>query len=134
MNKFKNSTELIVRVIIKRGNSVLLCKNVEYKHYFLPGGHVEFGDSLETTIYKEMSEELALSESDISNISFKDYLENRYEEGGDSRHELNMIFTAEIEEGVAVTSQEEHIEFAWVQYDALEEMTVLPEEIKKYLH
>jgi len=125
--------ELIARIIFKREDQILLCKNVNYEHYFLPGGHVEFGDSLEETIYKEMQEELGLSEDAISNVSFKDYLEHTYGEGDSFRHELNMIFTAELDKDAKTQSQEDHIDFAWVSLSDIANIKLLPTEIIPYI-
>jgi 8-oxo-dGTP pyrophosphatase MutT (NUDIX family) len=134
MNKFENITELIVRIIIKRGNNVLLCKNKEHEHYFLTGGHVEFGDSLEQTIYKEMNEELGLLESDITKISFNNYLEGSYLNKEEKHCELNMIFNVEIKDDIEIKSQEDHIDFEWVNLDKISEVNLLPDGIKEFLN
>ncbi len=121
-----NQIELITRVLFKRDDYILLCKSIKYGHYFLPGGHVEFGDSLEKTIYKEMKEELGVNEGEISNIIFKDYLEHKYGEGNDFHHELNMIFTAELDKNAKIQSQEEHIDFEWVAFENISKIKLLP--------
>ncbi len=126
MNKFENTIELIVRLIIKKDDKFLLCKNLKEGHYFLPGGHVEFGDTLEETIYKEMSEELALNKEDVSNISFKKYIENSYEHKGQRHCEINMVFTAELKDGIEIKSQENHIDFEWIGESEISNVILFP--------
>lgn len=125
--------ELIVRIVFKRDNYILLCKNKKFEHYFLPGGHVEFGDSIEKTIYKEMQEELGIYENLISNIKFKNYLEHTYGEGDDFHHELNMIFSADLDKNFEVVSQEDHIIFDWVNVDDISKIKFLPIEMIPYI-
>lgn len=121
--------ENIVRLIIKKEDKILLCKSKEQGHYFLPGGHVEFGDSLEKTIYKEMEEELALKEDDLFDISFRNYLENTYGEGEKMHHEINFIFEAKLKEGIEIKSQEDHIDFEWISIQDVNKINLLPKNI-----
>lgn len=124
-----NSIELIVRVIIKRENKILLCKMKKQGYYFLPGGHVEFGDSLIDTIYKELQEEIGLKREQINNILYKDFLENFFENSDEKHHELNMIFTANIDETLEIKSQESHIDFEWIEMSEIHNINFLPEEM-----
>lgn len=133
MNKFENTTELIVRTLIKEDDKILLCKNKERGHYFLPGGHVEFGDTLQDTIYKEMEEEIGLTKSDIKNVSFVNYLESSYTENKVPHCELNMIFNLELSDKKRVRSKEGHIDFEWVSLSDIETINLLPTDIKKFL-
>ncbi len=128
-----NSIELIVRLIIKRDSKILLCKNLKKGHFYLPGGHVEFGDSLEKTIYKEMYEELGLRQENLKNISYSGHLEQIYMEDDVEYHELNMIYTAEVPNDIEMVSQEEHIAFEWVDMKDLETTNVLPKTIIPFL-
>ena len=123
--------ELIVRIIIKRNSKILLCKykRQEQYFYFLPGGHVEFGDSLVDTIYKELNEEVGLERNQIINIKYKDFLENTYIEESDKHQELNMIFTADIGNNLEIKSKESHIEFEWIEISELENINFLPKRI-----
>jgi ADP-ribose pyrophosphatase YjhB (NUDIX family) len=121
--------ETIVRLIIKKEGKVLLCKSKEFEHYFLPGGHVEFGDSLQKTIYKEMEEELGLAKEDLFDISFRNYLENTYGENEKMHHEINFIFEAKIKEGIEIKSQEDHIDFEWFTEEETHAINLLPRNI-----
>jgi 8-oxo-dGTP diphosphatase len=124
-----NHTEIIVRLLIQKENKVLLCKSKKMGHYYLPGGHVEFGDSLEKTIYKEISEELGLTEGDLSDISFKNYLENTYDEDDGMHHEINFIFKAVLKDYISIESKEDHIEFTWFDLEETKNINLLPKGI-----
>jgi ADP-ribose pyrophosphatase YjhB (NUDIX family) len=121
------SIEVIVRLIIRMENTILLCRSKQDKdYYFLHGGHVEFGETFEETIYKEMGEEIGLKKEHIKKITFKSYLENMFVENSDRHHELNMIFSIKIDEDIKVISQEKHIVFEWVAMNDLKNIKILP--------
>lgn len=134
MNKYENIIELIVRLLIKKENKVLLCLNKETSSYFLPGGHVEFGDSLEETIYKEMYEELGWKNEEIKKISYKTYLENSFISANEKHQELNMIFNIEIDEKTLINSKEDHIAFEWVEISAIGNLKILPKSIIQFIN
>lgn len=127
------SIAIKVRLIIKRGNKFLLCKDKKNTHYFLPGGSVEYGDSFEKTIYKEMDEELGLKSEQIMGIFYKDHLEHIYVVDNKEYHELNMIFTAEIPNDIITVSQEDHIDFEWIDTKDIKNIKLLPEKIVPFL-
>ncbi len=129
MKVSQNIIEIIVRVIFKKDNKILLCKSNEQGHYFLPGGHVEFGDTLETTVYKEMNEELGLEKEDIQDIQFIKFFENTYGSETNTFQEINFVFEGKIKSGIEVESKEEHISFEWVDENSLSDVNLLPKGI-----
>ena len=44
-NRRVPATEIIARIAIFRGQWLLACRNPAAGYYYLPGGHVEFGES-----------------------------------------------------------------------------------------
>jgi 8-oxo-dGTP diphosphatase len=129
MKTSQNIIENIVRIIFKKDNKLLLCKNNEHGHYFLPGGHVEFGDTIETTIYKELNEELGLEKEDIQNIKFIKYFENSYGPETNRSQEINFVFEANMKDDIEVESKEDHISFEWIDESRLSEVNMLPDGI-----
>ncbi len=67
--------ESCVRAIIKKGNQILVCWYKKEKFYFFPGGHINFGESIENTIKREFKEELGIL---VKNFSFIGVVENIY--------------------------------------------------------
>lgn len=80
-----------------------------------------------------MNEELGLIEKDIHSITFLQYLESSYTTDNILHAELNMIFSAQLKEYVSVLSKENHIEFEWIDITKIEDINLLPNEIKKII-
>lgn len=121
-----NTIELISRVVIKRDGKILLCKGLEQGNLYLPGGHVEFGDTMVETVYKELNEEMGLNRNEIHNLQYHDMLENFYGSENDKRHEVNFIFSATISPETEIKSMESHIDFEWVDIHELENVNFMP--------
>jgi 8-oxo-dGTP pyrophosphatase MutT (NUDIX family) len=127
MSKYNIVLEPIVRAIIQRGNSILLCKSVSQGYCYLPGGHVESFDSLVETLYKEMNEELGLSRDEISDIKDIGHHEEIFGSEENRRHELNIVYKIHVPESRELISQEDHIEFIWSDINDLMVNKFLPE-------
>jgi 8-oxo-dGTP diphosphatase len=90
----KNNIHVLSRAVIIDQNHILLCKTLDLQEnfYFLPGGHVEHGESVEISLLRELVEETA-SEGKIKR--FLGCLEYSFEFGANSichNHEYNFIF------------------------------------------
>ena len=57
----KKSIDVLVRAIIEINGKILVCKKRNKKYYFFPGGHVEFGETAEKALRREVKEELGLN-------------------------------------------------------------------------
>jgi 8-oxo-dGTP diphosphatase len=80
----KNNIHVLSRAVIIDQHHLLLCKTLDLKNnfYFLPGGHVEHGESVETSLLRELIEETG-SEAKIKR--FLGCLEYSFEPGANSR-------------------------------------------------
>ncbi len=115
--------EIISRAIIIKDGKILLCKDNNDNHFFLPGGHVEFGELSEEALRRELIEELGKK---AKGIKFIETIENIFIQGEKKRHEVDMIFAVEFED-YNLTSIEDHIEFSWHDTSNILEVNLLPE-------
>ncbi len=114
--------ETTARALITDGEKILLCQSKKGGYYYLPGGHVEFGESLRASLTREIGEELGVSGTVGEMIGI---FENIYEEEGRVRHETNIIFLATLEKS-DVESKEDHISFDWIDKTELSNANLLP--------
>ena len=94
-----------------------------------PGGRVDKDELLEDVLKRELLEETGIEKNQISDIRYKDFLENFFGSGEDKHHELNMIFTANIDETLEIKSKEGHINFEWVDMNKIPSINFLPKEM-----
>jgi len=125
MNK-SECIEVIARAIIVHQNKILLCQVRGESYFFLPGGHVEFGESGEETLRREAKEEFGGS---LQSAKFLGIVEHQYGKKNKKRHEVNLVYRAKLR-GASVKSIEDHIVFAWKDIKELNRAKVLPEELK----
>lgn len=115
----KNNIHVLSRGVIIDQGHILLCKTLDLpiSFYFLPGGHVEHGESVETSLLRELMEETG---SHCKIKRFLGCLEHSFEPGHSSichNHEYNFIFEAESESlkiENKIPQLEAHIELIWV--------------------
>jgi len=128
--------EVIARGLIQVGSSYLLCRNVEKGYCYLPGGHVEFGESAAAALERELIEEAGLRVT-VGRLMMAS--EVIFEQGGKRRHELNLVFHVEpasgveLDTGKEVASLEEGIGFDWVEQAAVVETDLRPGVIRAWL-
>jgi ADP-ribose pyrophosphatase YjhB (NUDIX family) len=121
-------TEIIARAVIPGERGLLLARHHAKGWHFLPGGHVEPGEQVETALKREIREELA---ADAEITRFVGVVEHQYTEDNELHHELNFIFS------VSVTgepeSNEDHLVFDWASRDQLAELDLRPAALKHAL-
>ena len=128
--------EIIVRGLVIRGGKILVCKVEDRDYYFLPGGHVEFGENMRKALYREFDEELGVKPKSSKFIGTVEniFLQNgsastRRDESmrdGKLNHEINFIFETEITDDF-IEPKEDHITFNWLTpFDITEEKFVPP--------
>lgn len=119
----KNNFEIIVRGLVLHDGRILVCKTENRDYYFLPGGHVEFGENMKKALAREFNEELGIRPI---NTKFIGTVENIFFQKGRLNHEINFVFVAEIEAG-EIEAKEDHLSFRWfLPQDLIEERFVPP--------
>jgi ADP-ribose pyrophosphatase YjhB (NUDIX family) len=129
-NRTNPVVELIARgVLIERGR-LLVCRSRKRGHCFLPGGHVEFGETAAAALEREMREELG---APLRAGRFLGVCEASFVQAGRSgrrrHHEVNLVFAmsrppvgssrAAARGRPKLASIESKIEFDWLALDQL---------------
>ena len=122
--------EVIARGVLIGPRGILLCRSVGQDNTFLPGGHVEFGEAVASTLVRELQEELQVK------VEVDDYLgtlECVYAQEGETHHEVNLIFSISspllVRRG-KVTSAEPKLDFQWHGVNNLTEAHLLPRPLR----
>lgn len=123
--------EIITRAIILDKGKILLCQKKGASYYFLPGGHVEFGEKAEPALIRELKEELDIAPSLLNYLGL---IENVYidKEDKSHHHEMNLIFNVVANKTTAKTP-EDHLEFFWKEIKNLKKEYIEPVALKEAL-
>lgn len=105
-----------VRVIVKnKDEQVLILRRPPNSHgaggWCLPGGKVDFGDTVEATVSKELSEETTLQCTEKRFLFYQDSLPS----AASDMHVINLYFECEAEGRTQLN--EESSELSWISQD-----------------
>ena len=128
--------ETIARGVCIRNGKVLLCLPKDRSYSYLPGGHIEFGETGREALVREMKEETGL---DATAGDLLGVVESSFVQKGEKHCEINLIYEMKLrDEGRGtreeVKSQEDWICFDWVECDKIDSANLLPPEMKPYCH
>jgi 8-oxo-dGTP diphosphatase len=132
----KNNIHVLSRGVIIDQDNILLCRTLDLpiSFYFLPGGHVEHGESVERSLLRELMEETG---AHCKIKRFLGCLEYSFEPGHSSichNHEYNFIFEAESESlkiEKKIPQLETHIELIWIPLHQLSEIDFRAEPLRE---
>lgn len=119
--------EIIARGVCIQESKILLAYFREKGYFFLPGGHVEPGESVTASLEREVHEELGISTSAGNVISV---FEHAWKNEDTSVYELNFLISFSIPKNTELISQVEYLDFKWVTLNEFDSITFLPAELK----
>lgn len=134
-NHAANGVNLIVRGVVEHEEHVLLStpsgSNLEYSSslFFLPGGHVDYTESAEVALRRELLEEMNLR---VDEISLLGVLECTWDKKGKVYHEINLVFrasSADLSLDCPPQSTDAALRFVWAPLANIEEYKILPEKL-----
>ena len=127
--------ETIARGVCVKDGKVLLCLPKDRSYSYLPGGHIEFGETGREALVREMKEETGL---DATAGELLGVVESSFVQKSERHCEINLIYEMKIrEQGTGNTEQvkscEDWICFDWVDCDKLDSANLLPNEMVGFL-
>ena len=133
--------ETIARGVCILNGKVLLCLPKDRSYSYLPGGHIEFGETGREALVREMKEETGL---DATAGDLLGVVESSFVQKGEKHCEINLIYKMEVKSGVEergsdvsslqnLKSCESWICFDWVECDRIDSVNLLPPEMKPYV-
>lgn len=117
---------IVVRAVIVVDGYVLVAHCKGATNTFLPGGHVEFWESLPTAFTRELFEEVGLY---VQVSNYIGMVEHQWIENDRHRHQINHVFAALLPNMNVLPlleSREDHLEFFWVQSSELSKHDLMP--------
>lgn len=124
------SIEVISRGLMTQGSLILACRNDAGGYYYLPGGHVDFGEGAGDALCRELAEEAELH-VDLGELALM--TEGSFQAGGKLHHEINIVFHVKHSISGQVKSRESEISFHWLDVASLANLDLRPASIKAWL-
>lgn len=124
--------------LIIHNNKILAHKNINKDHYCIPGGRIELGENSETTIKREIQEELG---KNIDILKYSSTIENFFYMNEKKYHELYFLYRIEfkneedkkIEYTMHNMEGKDYLQYEWLDIDKIDEYNILPECLKDML-
>lgn len=127
-----NHIHVIARGLLVQGEHLILCRVKDAKWMFLPGGHVEDGESAKVALLRELNEEMGIMNGEV--VDFLGVCENVFNLEEDVlQHEINIVFKVSIPQNTELSNKEDHIEFVKIETKDLANQKFLPESLKSSL-
>jgi 8-oxo-dGTP pyrophosphatase MutT (NUDIX family) len=116
--------ETIARGVCIVDGRILLCRAKGGRTSYLPGGHIEFGETGREALVREMLEETGVA---AKTGRFLGVVENRFLQHGKPHAEINLVYAMTVNaEPESVRAIEDWIEFEWVPLPDLGAANLLP--------
>lgn len=119
--------ETIARGVCVRDGRILLCRAKGGSSTYLPGGHIEFGETGRQALKREISEEIGA----VATVGrFIGVVENSFMQHGKPHAEINLVYEFDMD-AESVCAKEDWIEFEWRDIGGLADANLLPETFRR---
>ena len=129
-----NRIEVIARGVLIKEEFLLVCRPVGKNYCYLPGGHVEFFETVQEALQREWQEELDCS---CELGTFLKFFEEHFMDSNERKHHeytfLYRVNCSSLHVNEAVKSNQSHISFEWVPLNDLHKHSLLPKSMQTYL-
>lgn len=113
--------ELLARGVYVRDGKVLVCHNRKKANCYLPGGHIDYGESAKRALKREIREELGLR---CTVGRFLGAVEHTFKYHGKRTYEINLVFEMDlgkVRPPKQPRSMEKKLEFLWIGLGGLKQ-------------
>ena len=111
MNEYELAgIETIARGVCVVDGKILLCRAKGGTTTYLPGGHIEFGETGRQALVREVKEELGL---DAQTGKFLGVVENAFTQHGKPHAEINLVYELILPPDAEIAAREDWIAFEW---------------------
>lgn len=125
----KSDIHLIARAFLVEDEKVVLCHVKGKDWFFLPGGHIENGESAKITLIRELCEEIGEDNYTVS--SFMGVCENIFSlEENTLQQEISLVFKVDLPKNFKTRTKEDDIEFVTFEKRELDGLKILPAALK----
>ena len=117
---------VIARAVVIIDDLVLLAHCKGASNTFLPGGHIEYGETAIAAVKREVIEEFKLQ---LEIIRYLGTIEHAYYNNEMLEHEVNLCFLGSLpnlKTADTIESKEDHLEFCWVSVNELAKHNLMP--------
>ena len=127
MNEYELAgIEIIARGVCVQEGKILLCRAKGGATTYLPGGHVEFGETGRQALVREVKEEMGV---DAETGAFLGVVENAFKQHGKPHAEVNLVYELKVPSATPARACEDWIEFEWRDLAHLDDL--LPTEFRR---
>ncbi|TCJ33798.1 NUDIX domain-containing protein [Parafrankia sp. BMG5.11] len=123
--------EISARVLFVAQDRVLLANRRGQPWFYLPGGNVNPGETVEAALRRETQEQAGL---DVADLEFIGCAENVYVEGGVRHQEINVLFAADLPWGSQIGSHEFDVDITSVSIGNLSGLDLRPASLRDVIH